>query len=242
MKRRAKPAAAKATAVKETDLFDPLARHFIKQGYRVQGEVCGCDLMAVKGDEIVIVELKKAFNVKLLYQAVRRLTITPHVYVAFFRPETRQKMSFWQMVKSLARRLTIGVFVIDSKQHEIQVLVEPAPFASRRVTKQRQRVLKEFHGRKISENAGGVTGVKLNTAYLENAVHISVILKKHKQLTAARLQELGTNDKTHTTLYRNVYGWFERKGNGVYALKPRISAKIKKEHPKIWDYYSNSVP
>ena len=27
--------------------------------------------------------------------------------------------------------------------------------------------------------------------------------------------------KARDVLYRNVYGWFERQGNGVYALSPR---------------------
>lgn len=225
--------------MKESDLYEPLALRFQKQGYKVQGEVCGCDIVAVKGDDIIVVELKKVFNVKLLYQAVRRLAITPTVYIAIFRPEAKQKMSFWQMIKSLARRLNIGVFVLDGET--INVLVEPAPFSARPAAKQRQKVLKEFHGRKISENAGGVTGTKLNTAYLENAIYISVLLKKHRQLTAAQLQEFGTNEKTYNTLYRNVYGWFARKDKGVYALKPRVSVQIKKKHPKIWEYYSNLV-
>ncbi|MCR9143424.1 MAG: DUF2161 family putative PD-(D/E)XK-type phosphodiesterase [bacterium] len=225
--------------MKESDLYEPIARKFRKAGFKVQGEVCGCDIVAVRNEEIVVVELKKAFNVKLLYQAVRRLGVTPQVYVAIFRPEARQKMSFWQMIKSLARRLNLGVFVVDGDK--ISTLVEPAPFQSRPSTKQRQKVLKEFHGRKISENAGGVTGTKLNTAYLENAIHIAVLLKKHRKLTTARLQEFGTNDKTYNTLYRNVYGWFMRKDKGVYGLKPRISLQIRKQHQQIWDFYSKLV-
>ncbi|MEQ9363164.1 MAG: DUF2161 family putative PD-(D/E)XK-type phosphodiesterase [Leptospirales bacterium] len=225
--------------MKESDLYEPLARKFRKQGYKVQGEVCGCDLVAVKDDEIIVVELKKTFNVKLLYQAVRRLAITARVYVAIFRPEARQKMSYWQMIKSLARRLNLGVFVVDGDS--VKVLVEPGPFQSRILARQRQKVLKEMHGRRISENAGGVTRTKLNTAYLENAVHISVLLKKHRKLTAAQLQERGANDKTYNTLYRNVYGWFERRDKGVYGLKPRISARIRKEHPKIWEFYAGLV-
>lgn len=229
--------------MKEVDLYPPLARHFEKQGFRVQGEVCGCDLVAVKADDsIVIVELKLNFNVKLLYQAVRRLAITPEVYIAFPRPKARQKMSFWQMVKSLARRLNLGVFIL--KDGQIQVLVEPSSFQARGSAKQRAKVLKEFRGRRISENQGGVSGTKLGTAYLESAVLIAVLLQKHRKLTAAQLRELGASDKAHAILYRNHYGWFERKDvaagkKGVYGLKARMSVQIKKEHGKVWEYYAS---
>ena len=227
--------------MKESDLFAPLAEYFTKQGYRVQGEVCGCDLVAVgkNDDELVIVELKVSFNTKLLYQAVRRLPITPQVYIAIPRPATRQKMSYWQMIKSLARRLQIGVFVLSEKK--IQVLVEPAPFSHRTSTPARRRLLKELNGRRVAKNTGGVTGQKLQTAYLENAVHIAALLKKLKQSSAAELRSLGTGEKTHTTLYKNVYGWFERKAPGVYALKARQAARIQKEHPEIWQYYAGLV-
>ena len=66
----------------EAELFPIIAKYFENQGYKVQGEVKECDLVAIKGDDIVIVELKKTFNVKLLYQATRRLTITNKVYGA----------------------------------------------------------------------------------------------------------------------------------------------------------------
>ncbi len=230
--------------MKESDLYPPIARLFEDQGFRVQGEVCGCDLVAVrdqdnaKDPEIAIVELKQSFNVKLLYQAVRRLGVTPRVYVAFFRPQTRQKMSYWQMVKSLARRLHLGVLIV--KAQEVQILIEPGPFQGKTSNKQKRKVLNEFHGRRVSKNQGGVTRTKINTAYLENAVYISVLLQKHRRLTAVQLRALGTADKTHAILYRNVYGWFERKadaGKGVYGLKSRQAAKIKKAHPEIWTYY-----
>lgn len=223
------------SSVKESDLFPVLEKYFSKQGYRVQGEVCGCDLVALKGDNILIVELKKAFNVKLLYQAVRRLAITPDVYVAVMRPAAKQKMSYWQMLKSLSRRLQIGLLLVDAGR--VSVLAEPGPFQGKSSAKKKSQLLKEFNGRKISKNVGGVTGEKINTAYLENAVNISVILSKNKILSAPRLRELGTNEKTYSVLYHNYYGWFQREGDGEYSLKPGKAAQIKKTHPEIWEYY-----
>ena len=53
---------------KETDLYEPIRAFLEEEGYQVQAEVKGCDIAAVKDGQLVIVELKKAFNLKLVYQ------------------------------------------------------------------------------------------------------------------------------------------------------------------------------
>lgn len=221
----------------EAQLYAPLAAFFTAQGFSVKGEVCGADLVAVKGETIVIAELKISFNIKLLYQAVRRLQITPLVYAAIFYPPRRQKMSYWQMMKSLCRRLNIGMLMVRGDR--VEVFAEPAPFQSKVTARHKNKLLKEFHGRRVSENTGGVTGVKLNTAYLESAVHISVLLHQHKILPAKELVALGTTEKTHSILYANHYGWFSRASVGKYKLKTGVVRQIKRQHEKIWLYYSN---
>ena len=54
---------------RETDLYEPVRRFLEEEGYTVQAEVKGCDVAAVKNGHLVIVELKKAFNLRLVYQA-----------------------------------------------------------------------------------------------------------------------------------------------------------------------------
>ncbi len=226
--------------MKEADLYQPVADYFKGQGFEVKGEVCGCDLVAVKEEQIVIVELKTSFNVKLLYQAVRRLAITDQVYAAYAAPKARQKMSYWAMIRSLARRLFIGVIMVDGEA--LKVLVEPGPFSAKASKKKRQQVLNEFHGRRVSQNIGGVNRTKLQTAYLESAVHISVLLKKHRQLSAVELQKLGATDKAYGIVYNNHYRWFERaKTKGKYKLKRGAARKIAHEYPEIFNYYVQLV-
>lgn len=222
----------------EADLYPLVEEHFTNLGYEVKGEVLECDLVAVRDNSIIIVELKKTFNVKLLYQAVRRLNITPDVYVAVFKPSTKQKRSHWQMMRSLSRRLHLGLIVADSKG--INILVEPYQFKHTIIKKKRDALLTEFNGRKVGVNIGGVTGQKIQTAYLENAIHISVLLKKKKALSASELQKLGTGDKTYSILYNNHYGWFEKKEKGIYSLKKGKVREIKKEYKEIWHYYENA--
>lgn len=231
--------AARSPELSEADLYPIAARYFSSLGFAVKGEVCGCDLVAVKDDTIIVAELKKTFNIKLLYQSVRRLAITDQVYAIIPKPKGRQKMSFWQMIKSLARRLNIGLLVIDG--NEVMVIAEPGDFTGRVLARHRNRVLKEFNGRRVSENTGGVTGVKLQTAYLESAIHISVLLKKHKAMQPAQLIKIGVSANAQQILYNNHYGWFEKSARGLYKLKSGKARAIARENPTIWEYYEKLV-
>ena len=62
----------------ETSLYRPV-KVFLEGplGYIVKGEVGGCDLVALKGDElpvVVICELKLTFNLELILQGIDRET------------------------------------------------------------------------------------------------------------------------------------------------------------------------
>ena len=55
---------------KESDMYLPIKKYLEAGGYTVTAEVKNADVTAVKGDELVILELKKQFNIKLLFQAL----------------------------------------------------------------------------------------------------------------------------------------------------------------------------
>ena len=66
----------------ESDLYIPVKDFLELQGYEVNGEVKGCDVVALRGnEELVVVELKLSFNLELIMQAVERLAVTSKVYV-----------------------------------------------------------------------------------------------------------------------------------------------------------------
>ncbi len=68
--------------MKEIDLYDPVKQFLEGQGYEVKGEIRECDVMAVRGaEDPVVVELKLAFSLDVLLQAVNRLSISPVVYI-----------------------------------------------------------------------------------------------------------------------------------------------------------------
>ena len=58
----------------ETDLYPPLFRYLTDQGYTVRSEVKHSDVTATKGDDLIIIELKRTFGTALLVQAIKRST------------------------------------------------------------------------------------------------------------------------------------------------------------------------
>lgn len=80
----------------EKDLFKPIHDYFEKLGYEVHGEVSGCDITAKKGDELIIIELKRNLSVELLVQAVKRQRITGLVYVAVPKPAHNMFSKKWK--------------------------------------------------------------------------------------------------------------------------------------------------
>jgi hypothetical protein len=73
-------------ALRETDLYPPVKTWLESLGYQVKAEIGAADIMALRGDDMVIVELKRAFSLALLLQGVERQRLTDLVYVALPEP------------------------------------------------------------------------------------------------------------------------------------------------------------
>ncbi len=68
------PSQPNKPARRETSLYVPVKRFLETLGFDVKGEVCGCDLVALRGEEppfVVVGELKLAFNLELVLQGLR---------------------------------------------------------------------------------------------------------------------------------------------------------------------------
>src|SRR3954454_25314195 len=80
-----RPAARRTPAAPETSLYAPVKRFLESLGFAVKGEVCGCDLVALRGDEppvVVIGELKLSFTLELVLQGVNRTAACDEVWLA----------------------------------------------------------------------------------------------------------------------------------------------------------------
>jgi hypothetical protein len=198
----------------ETDLYLPIKRHLESQGYEVKSEIKGCDVVARRGDEPpLIVELKQAMSLALLYQAADRLTITDHVYIAIARP----KRGVASDAMKLCRRIGIGLIVVTTAG-SVEVLADPVPYAPRKNVKKRALLLKEFNARSGDPNLGGTTRKPLMTAYRQDAIKCAEHLAAAGPTKAQHVKAKTKVDRAASIMRDNVYGWFCKVERGVYAL------------------------
>ncbi len=220
----------------ETDLYPPVRDFLVRNGYTVHGEVHDCDVTAVKGEELIVIELKLRLNIELLAQAVERQRITESVYVAVPRTEMNRWQSRWTRIKHLLRRLETGLILVspDPSSPFIEILFHPLPAQRRKTKKLGRAILQEIQARSVDVNLGGSSRSPIMTAYKENALQIAVCLAVSGPLTPKDLRAMGTGSKTTSILYNNFFNWFERVDRGVYdlSLKGR-DALIK--YPEIVD-------
>lgn len=210
--------------IKEVDLFEPIEMYFKAQGYDVYGEVRDCDVVARKDEKLVIIELKKTFQLDVIVQAAKRQRLTEDVYIAVLAP----KISFHSRKKSdlrhLIRRLGLGLLIVSFKdgRGSVEQVMAPKPFNRQQSMAQSKRSQQKLHaeidGRHKNLNIGGSHQSEIMTAYREMNIFIAVCLDQYGPLSAKQLQEIGTGKNTYSILYKNYYGWFTRVDKGVYDL------------------------
>ena len=226
----------------ETDLSGPLCEYLKAQGYTVRSEVKDCDIAALKGDDLLMIEMKKVLNIQLLVQAARRQRVSDSVYVAIPRPSNKWK--WWKQTRGvhhLLRRLELGLILVSVEPHKppVEVVFHPLPFARKKRAASRRAVLEEISRRTGDFNTAGSNRRKLVTAYRENAIRIAAYLSRDGKMSPKALRALGTGEKTYGILHRNVYGWFERLGVGTYALSPRGKTELS-GYPELVKHYLGS--
>jgi len=215
--------------MREVDLYPPVKQFLSQQGYEVKGEVRDCDVMAVRGeDPIVVVELKLAFNLTVVLQAVDRLRVSDTVYIGIPTGLAVLKRNRKKVVK-LVRMLGLGLLEIDpsAKIGTVEVLCDPGVYKPRKVKRRADRLLGEFMHLVGDPNVGGSTARRgIMTAYRQKAIAIATFLADHDATKAAVIAQAVTEPKTRAILYDNAYGWFDRLGKGIYDLSPRGKSEL----------------
>lgn len=209
----------------ESDLYDPVKAFLERQGFVVKGEVRGCDLVAIRGDEPpLIVELKRGLTLGLLIQGVNRLAMTDNVYLAVPRPNGRYKPTlspYHRDVRKLCRRLGLGLMTVawDGRATlPVEVVLDPLPYRPR-ANKRRAALLLREHVRRIGDpNRGGISRRPIVTAYRQEALHCAALIERHGSQPIAALRRLGAAPNAGRIMLHNYYGWFERLRRGVYGL------------------------
>lgn len=236
-----------ADKILEVDLFKPVSDFLIKQGYTVRSEVKDCDIVALRDEELVIVELKRSLNVELLAQGVKRQKSAELVYIAVPKPKRMLGSQKWKDITHLIRRLELGLILVSIKGDSgiVEIAVHPAPFDREKSIKankkKREGIIKEAKSRYLDANIGGSTRTKLVTAFKENAIFVACCMDKYGEMSPKQLKEFGTDSKqTDSVLRGNFYGWFDKVEKGVYRINEAGKAALK-EHEQFAEYYFDKL-
>ena len=201
---------------RETSLYSPVKRFLENLGFDVKGEICGCDLVALRGGEpplVVISELKLGFNLELLLQGVNRTAACDEIWLAV-RASVRRGRERDPRVRKLCRLLGFGLLGV-STTGRVEVLVHPGPWHPRKDQRRRSRLIDE-HRRRIGDPAmGGMSKTPIMTAYRQQALACAASLSNGPRRTS---EVRSVVPQAPQILLRNVYGWFRRVERGVYAL------------------------
>ncbi len=210
----------------EVSLYPAVKRFLEAAGFDVKGEVKGCDIVAVRTAEkltLTIVEMKLGFTLELLLQAADRMRLADEVWLAV--PATRRGRDRDGRVHRLCRLLGLGLLAVNAARDRVEVLTEPAPYKPRPDPRRRSRLLSEHARRRGDPSPGGSTRQPVMTAYRQQALDCAAMLSaglgKPRELRAVA-------PDAGTILLRNVYGWFERTGRGIYQLTPAGEAALRR--------------
>ncbi len=206
---------------RETALYGPLKQFFEEQGFVVRGEVNGCDLTAVRGQNLILVEMKSRFNLTLVLQGIDRQQLGDTVYLAVNHAYCRRPARRWRTIQRLCRQLGLGLLTVNLERTPavVELIVDPPqPADIRRNHRKRRTVLREFHHRSGDHNVGGSTRQPIVTVYREHALLVARYLSEHQPVTVAQVR-VGTGiQRSGKILQQNHYAWFERVRHGTYTL------------------------
>jgi hypothetical protein len=226
-----------ACAALETSLYLPVKRFLEKLGFTVKGEIGGCDVVGLSDSDppvVVICELKQAFNLELILQAVDRAAASDEVWLAARLSSRGKGRERDARYRNLCRRLGFGMLGVTDKDL-VEVLVRPPTSAPRRNPRKRSRLVLEHKRRQGDPVLGGsTTRAPLMTAYRQQALACAAALaggpKRPRDLKA----QIPDAPKI---LLRNVYGWFINAERGVYTLTDAGRAALER-----WPEYAPAAP
>ena len=213
----------------ETDLYLPIKRFLEAQGYTVKGEVDGCDVVAVRGEEPpVIVELKAVFSLALVFQGIARQRATDNVYLAV--PPFAGRTGRRNDALALCRRLGLGLLTVRLEPAPlVEALLDPTEYRPRRRRRDLGRLLREFQRRVGDPNEGGSSRRRIMTAYRQDALRCAAYLDTNGPTKAAVVAGAVGVARARVMMYADHYGWFERPAGtppGVYGLTPKGRAAL----------------
>jgi len=208
---------------KETDMYGPIKFFLETHGYEVKSEVKDCDVVGYrKNDPPIIIELKKNLTFELIFQGIKRLSITENVYIAVPMENKISKNSIWRRrrreIIGMCRRIGIGLIQVNLGSGDVHILTTPSPYKPKKIKKSQINLFNEFKERIGDPNCGGSHQTKIITVYRQNAIKCALALISSGQLSPKEIKEQTSIPSAGSILQKNYYGWFKKVKRGVYSL------------------------
>jgi hypothetical protein len=205
--------------MQETELYPPIKAFLEGQGYTVKAEIGAADVVACRdGEDPVVIELKTGFSLSLIHQAIARQAITDAVYVAAPRGTGKRFQTALKQMKTLCRRLGLGLITVRMQDAHLEVHCDPAPYTPRKSKRRRTALLREFARRDGDPNTGGATRQGLITAYRQDALRCASHLAASGPSKGARVASETGVERATRLMADNHYGWFQRVETGIYDV------------------------
>lgn len=231
--------------IREEELYPPLKTYLQKQGYSVNAEVKHCDIVATMDEEIIIIELKTRFTIKLVAQAILRKEITPSVYIALPVVSGKAFPPGIKNIRIVLGALNIGLVLVRflKTKTRIEIVKHPSskPSEYRSAHKKKKAIIREINGRFAEFNTGGqASDRELISAYKQKAIHVALTLSNTGgEMSPKELRNAGCCTETQKILSKNAYGWFERTRHGYYRLH-EAGQKALENYTKVIDSIKKS--
>ena len=192
--------------MRERSLYPPVKSFLEAQDYEVKGEVNGCDLVAIRGEEApVIVELKTTFSLSLVFQGIARQGLSDNVYLAV--PPFGGRAMRHRDALALCRRLGLGLLTVQLVPSPlVEARLDPAPYRPHRRRAATGRLLREFQHRVGDPNEGGTSRRKIVTAYRQDALRCAVHLGRNGPTKAAVVARITGVERAGAIMRADHYG------------------------------------
>lgn len=213
----------------ETDLYQPVKSFFESQGYTVKAEINDIDILAIKEDITIAIELKVKISLKLIYQVIERQKLVDNVFLAIPKDSYKSHRNSIKHFQLLLKRLNLGLILIDEKR--VDVVFEPNHYdlnKSKSLNRRRkEKLLNTFNNLRSDPNKGGSKGKRM-TIYKQNAIKIASFLAGNPGLSPKEIiKETGVLN-TQSILQKNFYGWFQKSSYASYLLTQKGFEEYKK--------------
>ncbi|MBZ0166855.1 MAG: DUF2161 domain-containing phosphodiesterase, partial [Candidatus Omnitrophica bacterium] len=205
----------------------------------VHSEVDGIDILAKKEEDMIAVEMKTGFNLKLVYQLIERRKIVDKVYAYVPLGKGGRWPKEYKRMCGLLKRLECGLITLDirNRQKIVTVEFEPGPYAPRKNYAKKKSAVREFDGRSLDLNKGGSRSELLFTAYKEKAIRLALYLYENGPSTTKKLTDELQIEHGARILQNNHNFWFDRVSRGIYQITPEFEKFLMSNRKKIEKYH-----